>query len=86
MKELLTHPLKKSSPDLRSLSVQGDGNTRVHTVFVFVHLVGNPDVVDRLSVILVRSRVKGLLEMMTERRFLVTRERNSYERRSSHSQ
>ena len=51
-----THPIKQSSPDLGSLGVQSDGNAGVHSVLLFVHLVGNPDVVDGFSMILVRSR------------------------------
>ena len=52
---LSTHPLKQSSPDLGPLGVQSDGNAGIHAVLFFVHLVGNPHVVDGFSVILMRS-------------------------------
>ena len=58
-----THPIKQSSPDLGSLGVQSDGNAGVHSVLLFVHLVGNPDVVDGFSMILVRSRICKELTM-----------------------
>ena len=54
--QLRTHPIKQPSPDLGALGVQSDGNAGIHSVLFFVHLVGNPHVVDGFSMILMRSR------------------------------
>ena len=67
--QLRTHPIKQPSPDLGALGVQSDGNAGIHSVFLFVHLVGNPHVVDGFSMILVRSR-KG--KALTKRATLMS--------------
>ena len=80
-----THPIKQSSPDLGSLGVQSDGNARVHSVLLFVHLVGDPHVVDGLSMILVRPKRLRITKDDVSKELLLTRERNSYEQRSFRS-
>ena len=82
---LVTHPLQKSSPDLRSLRVQGNGDAGVHSVLLFVHLVGDPHVVDGLSMILVRPKRLRITKDDVSEELLLTRERNSYEQRSFRS-
>ena len=47
-----THPFQQSSPDLRSLGVQSDGNTGINSMLLLVHLVGDSNIVHRLSTVL----------------------------------
>merc|ERR1719192_1394790 len=48
-----THPLRQSSPDLRSLCVESNCKVGIHSVLLLVHLGGRPAVLHRLGVVLV---------------------------------
>merc|ERR1719470_419882 len=47
-------PLQKAGPDFRSLGIQSDGNTGVHSVLFFVHFVGDAHILHSLCMVLVR--------------------------------
>ena len=49
----MSYPSQKTSPDLRSLGVQRDGQARVKALLVLVELGGLAAVVDGVAVVLV---------------------------------